>query len=39
VVFDDNAGEAVWEDLDLCEITKITLRYNRSTRSVTAIKE
>ena len=39
VVFDDNAGEAVWEDLDLCEINKLTLRYNRSTKTVTAIKE
>ena len=39
VVFGDNAGEAVWENLDLCEINKLTLRYNRSTRTVTAIKE
>lgn len=39
VVFDDNAGEAIWEDLDLCEINKLTLRYNRSSKAVTAIKE
>ena len=38
VVF-DAGGEAIWEDLDLCEINKLTIKYNRSTKSVTAIKE
>ena len=39
VVFDDSDAEVVWEDLDLCEINKLTLKYNRSTKTVTAIKE
>ena len=39
VVFDDNASDAIWENLDLCAINKITLRYNRATKAVTAIKE
>ncbi len=38
VVFDKD-DEVIWEDLDLCEINKLTLRYNRSTNTVTAIKE
>ena len=29
VVFDDNAGEAVWEDLDLCEINKLDRKSTR----------
>lgn len=39
VVFDDNNAEVVWEDLDLCEINKLTLKYNRSAKTVSAIKE
>ena len=39
VVFDDDAGEVIWKNLDLCEINKLTLRYNRSTKTVTAVKE
>ena len=39
VVFDDDAGEVIWKNMDLCEINKLTLRYNRSTKTVTAIKE
>ena len=38
VVF-DAGGEAIWEDVDLCEINKITIKYNRSTKEVSAIKE
>ena len=39
VVFDDSDVSVTWEDLDLCEINKLTLRYNRATKAVTAIKE
>ncbi len=39
IVFDDDASEAVWEDFDLCEINKITLKYNRSTKEVSADSE
>jgi hypothetical protein len=38
-VFDEGDTEVIWEDLDLCEINKLTLRYNRQTKTVTAIKE
>ena len=36
VVFDDDESEVIWEDFDLCEINKITLKYNRSARTVSA---
>ena len=39
VVFADDQSEVVWEGLDLCELTKITLRYNRKTREVSADTE
>lgn len=39
VVFDDDASEVVWEGFDLCEINKITLKYNRSTKEVSADSE
>lgn len=39
VVFDDDASEVVWEGFDLCEINKITLKYNRSTKDVSADSE
>ena len=39
VVFDDSDVEVTWEDLDLCEINKLTLKYNRAARTVSAIKE
>jgi hypothetical protein len=39
VVFDDDGSEAIWEDLNLCELDKITLKYNRRTREVTAETE
>jgi hypothetical protein len=29
----------IWEDLDLCEINKLTLKYDRKTKTVSAIKE
>ena len=39
VVFDDDASEVVWEEIDLCATTKITLKYNRSTGKVSADTE
>jgi hypothetical protein len=39
VVFDDDASVSTWKGLDLCEINKLTIKYNRSTDTVTAIKE
>lgn len=39
VVFDDDGSNVVWEDIDLCELHKITLRYNRKTGVVSADSE
>ena len=36
VVFDDDGSDVVWEDFDLCEINKITLKYNRKSGTVSA---
>ena len=36
VVFDDDESEVVWEEFDLCEINKITLKYSRKNRTVSA---
>lgn len=39
VVFDDDGSEVIWEDIDLCEISKITLKYNRKSGVVSADTE
>ena len=39
VVFDDDDSDVVWKGVDLCEINKITLKYNRSTRVVSGVTE
>ena len=39
VVFDDDESEVIWEEFDLCELNKITLKYNRKTREVSADTE
>ena len=39
VVFDDDGSKVTWEEADLCEINKITLKYNRSTKQVSAEAE
>ena len=39
VIFDDDASEVVWENFDLCVINKITLKYNRSSKTVSADTE
>jgi hypothetical protein len=39
VVFDDDGSSVVWSDFDLCEVEKITLKYNRKTNVTTADTE
>ena len=39
VTFENADGEAVWENVDLCAIETITLRYNRQTKQVSADAE
>jgi len=39
VVFTDDGSEIEWEGLNLCELEKITLTYNRKTREVSADTE
>ena len=39
VVFDDDGSEVVWEEFNLCEINKITLKYNRKSGQVSADTE
>ena len=39
VVFDDDESEVTWEDVNLCELEKLTLKYNRKTKEVSAIAE
>ena len=39
VVFEKGDTEVVWEGLDLCEINKLTLKYNRSTNVVSVVSE
>jgi hypothetical protein len=39
VIFDDDESSVVWEEFDLCELNKITLKYNRKTQEVSADTE
>lgn len=39
VVFDDDDSSVVWKGLDLCEINKLTIKYNRRTDTVSVVKE
>lgn len=39
VVFDDDGSEVTWEDFNLCELNKITLKYNRKSKVVSADTE
>ena len=39
VVFDDDGSDVTWEDFDLCDLSKITLKYNRKTKLVSADTE
>ena len=39
VVFEEDGTDAVWQNVDLCEINKITLNFDRKTRRVSANAE
>lgn len=39
VIFTDDESEVEWEGFNLCELDKVTLRYNRKTREVSAETE
>jgi hypothetical protein len=39
VVFEDDSSEVTWEGFDLCELTKIKLKYNRKSGMVSADSE
>lgn len=39
ITFDDDGSEVEWDDFDLCELNKITLKYNRKTGDVSADEE
>lgn len=36
VIFTDDESEVEWEDINLCEVNKITLRYSRKSGEVSA---
>ena len=36
VVYDDDDSSAVWHDINLCEVSKITIRYNRKSDTTSA---
>ena len=36
VVYTDDGSSAVWQAVDLCEVSKITIKYNRSTDTTSA---
>jgi hypothetical protein len=39
VVFDDDGSDAIWDEFDLCDLNKITLKYNRKTGDLSADTE
>jgi hypothetical protein len=36
VVYDDDDSSAVWHDIDLCKVSKITIKYNRKSDTTSA---
>lgn len=36
VIFTEDESEVQWDDINLCEVNKISLRYNRKTNEVSA---
>ncbi|HQS10012.1 MAG: argininosuccinate lyase [Rhizobiales bacterium 24-66-13] len=36
VVYDDDDSTAVWKNIDLCSVSKITIRYNRKSDTTSA---
>lgn len=39
VVFEDDTPDTVWNNIDLCKVEKVTLRYDRKTKAVSAETE
>lgn len=39
VVFEDDTPDTTWANIDLCAISKVTLRYNKATKAVSAETE
>ena len=37
VVYDEDDSSAIWHDINLCEVSKITLRYNSKSRETNAV--
>ncbi len=37
VVYSDDDSNAVWNDIDLCKIARITLKFNRKTNTTSAL--
>jgi hypothetical protein len=38
VVFEENKNKVTWDDVDLCKVNKLTLKYNAQTKKTTAVK-
>jgi hypothetical protein len=38
VVFEENKQSVTWDDIDLCKVNKLTLKYNAQTKKTTAVK-
>lgn len=38
-IFANDGSEAVWKGIDLCAIDKLTLKYDRATKKVSALKQ
>jgi len=39
VTYDDDGSKVIWRGFDLCQITKITIKYNRKTDTTSATTE
>lgn len=39
VVYEVDESEAIWHDIDLCKVRKITLRYSKNSGATTAVLE
>ena len=39
VIYTDDGSSAVWQGLDLCQISKVTIKYNRQTDTTSASVE
>ena len=37
VVYEEDSSSAVWSDIDLCKVEKITIRYNKATNKTSAV--